>query len=270
MEIQLSVIIINYNGKHFLKDCFESLQVALKNIQHEILVLDNNSQDGSCDFIKQNYPNVFLIESKINFGFGKGNNEAVKKAKGKYVLLFNNDTILLDDISPAIKILEERSDVGVIGIKMLNANKEYVPVFGNFPNVSNMFMMKKLQQMGEEFATGNFSKPHYEVDWLGGSFLLLSKELFQGVGGFDEDYFMYVEDVDFSKKIANRNLKRLFVPEMSYIHYVGFNKSKNPLLIKGYKIFIKKHTKGLDKLMLSLALTTNSMVKKLKLALRLD
>lgn len=264
MDIQLSVIIVNYNGIQFLENCLNSLKERLKTINYEIIIIDNNSSDNSCVFLKQNFPEVVLIESKINYGFGKGNNEAVKYAKGKYLLLFNNDTILLDDISPAITLLEEEPSIGVIGINMLDKNKSYLPVAGTFPNLSNMLRFRKLYDCRKDFVDGNFILESYEVDWLGGSFLLLKKDTYRDINGFDEDYFMYVEDVDFCKKIANKNLKRIFLSNLNYIHFVGFNKQKNSALVKGYRIYLKKHHNGLMFVMISLMLTINSVIKKMK------
>lgn len=269
-NITLSVIIVNYNGEFFLKSCLDSLQEKLKLITHEIIILDNNSKDDSCLFIKKNYPNVKLIESKINLGFGKGNNEAVKYAKGEFLLLYNNDTILLEDITPAVNLIKEGKDIGVVGIKMLNGNKEYLQSVAKFPNFYNLFWMKKAFQINDEFTSGNFSREVYEVDWLSGSFLLLRKGIYNKIKGFDEDYFMYVEDVDFCKKIANLGLKRCFIPALSYIHYVGFNKKKNPLLIQGYKIYIKKHFGGIFYFLALLAINFNSFVKELKLMFNID
>ncbi|MEX0595982.1 MAG: glycosyltransferase, partial [Candidatus Paceibacterota bacterium] len=157
MNIELSVIIVNYNGLKFLSDCLNSLKSNLAEVAHEIIILDNNSKDTSCLFIKEKYPEVTLIESKINHGFGKGNNEAVKSAKGKYLLLFNNDTILLNNIQPVLDLIEQDTKIGVIGIRMLNNNKEYIPSCGNFPDFRNMFQFKKLLDLGSEFQKGKFS-----------------------------------------------------------------------------------------------------------------
>ena len=99
MKIELSVIIVNFNGVQYLKECLDSLYKKLSDIAFEIIVLDNNSSDDSCNFLKNNYPGVKLIESKINLGFGKRNNEAVKAAQGSFLLLINNDTVVLDSIS---------------------------------------------------------------------------------------------------------------------------------------------------------------------------
>lgn len=270
MEIELSVIIVNYNGIKYLKECFDSLYDKLKKISFEIIVIDNNSSDESCSYIKKNYPNIVLIESKENLGFGKGNNEAVKLAKGNYLLLINNDTIVQDDLAPVLDFFKSNSKIGVIGINMLDKDLNYLPAAGNFPNPRNMFRLKKLLDKGKEFKTGFFSKQIYEVDWLGGSFLLLSKKIYQETNGFDEDYFMYVEDVDFCKKIADKGYKRIFLPNYNYIHFIGFNNARKPLLIKGYEIYLSKHLKGVNLLFSLVALKLNKRVKKIKKALKLD
>jgi GT2 family glycosyltransferase len=270
MKIELSVIIVNYNGRKYLEGCFGSLKQKLSGLTFEIIVLDNNSQDGSCSFIKENFPDVVLIESGINHGFGKGNNEAVKHAKGDYLLLINNDTIVLDDLSPVLEALKSDEKAGIVGINMLNAEKKYIPAAGNFPNFRNMLQLIKLLDISNEFKVGEFSKEKYQVGWLAGSFLMTSKEIYKSVNGFDEDYFMYVEDVDFSKKVAEIGYNRIFLPGFSYIHFVGFDPSKNPLLIKGYEKYIDKHFHGIDKTLVLLALKTNKFVKNLKRSLKID
>ena len=265
MKTELSVIIVNYNGLKYLKECLESLTQKLSGIVFEIIIIDNYSKDQSCSYIKQNFPGIKLIESQINYGFGKGNNEAVKQASGEYLLLINNDTIVLDHLSLALEILKKDKSIGVLGINMLNANKEYIPAAGNFPNLRNMFQFQKLLDLGSEFQKGIFLRSHYEVDWLSGSFLMMPKKVFQEIKGFDEDYFMYVEDVDFCKKIADKGYKRVFLSTLNYIHFVGFSAKKNPMLVKGYKIYIKKHFIGLKKQLITLMLFINSTVKNIKL-----
>lgn len=268
MNVELSVIIVNYNGLKYLKECFDSLLDKFKNISFEIIVIDNNSSDGSCAYIKKHYSNIVLIESKDNLGFGKGNNEAVKKARGNYLLLINNDTIVLDKLEPVLDFLKADYKIGVIGINMLDSDRNYIPAAGNFPNPRNMFQLKRLLDKGKEFKTGHFSKQSYEVDWLGGAFLLLPKKVYLEIDGFDKDYFMYVEDVDFCKKIADKGYKRLFLPNYNYIHFVGFNNTRKPLLIKGYEVYISKHLKGLKFIFSFLALKFNKGVKKIKKALK--
>ena len=269
-QIELSVIIVNYNGLKYIKECFDSLYAKLAGISFEIIVIDNNSTDDSCNYIRANYPEVVLLDSKINHGFGKGNNEAVKHAKGEILLLINNDTILLDSLLPVFNFVKQNKDVGEVGIKMLDGNRQYLPSVGKFPEFKSMLELKRMNAMGEEFRTGNFSKDKYEVDWIGGSLVFIPKAVYDSVGGFDKRYFMYVEDVDLSKEIADKGYKRIFMPGYSYIHFVGFNKSRNPMLIKGFRIYISKHFAGFEKMKVLAALKVNEIVKTVKKTLKID
>lgn len=267
MKKKLSVIIVNYNGLKFLDACFKSIYKKLINTDFEIIVLDNNSSDDSCNFIKTHFNKIRLIESKVNLGFGKGNNEAIKYAKGEYLLLLNNDTILIDKIDTILDLIQENEKYGVVGINMLDKNRKYLPAAGNFPNFYNMLQYKKLINLGVEFKRGFFSKNIYEVDWLCGSFLLIPQKIYLEVKGFDEDYFMYVEDVDLCKKISNAGYKRIFVSNLSYIHFVGFSMKKNPFLVKGYKTYINKHIQGYKRPFVLFALFINSIVKNIKMSI---
>ncbi len=264
MGVELSVVLVNYNGVSFLENCLRSIEKQLKTISYEIIVVDNNSNDESCEFLGTHFPKVILIQSKENLGFGRGNNVGVEKARGKYILLLNIDTILLFPLDEVLNILKENKEVGVVGIKMLNGQRQYIQGVGKFPNIANLFLMKKAFQFHPDFVSGNFSKKTYEVDWLTGSFLLMPKKVFEKVNGFDEDYFLYVEDVDLCKKIANIGFKRVFLSTITYIHFVGFNKKKNPLLIKGYRTFIKKHYSGIKKYLCLMSLKINEIVKAIK------
>jgi len=268
MSMELSVIIVNYNGLKYLKDCFNSLHDMLQGIKHEIIVTDNNSADASCDYIKQHYPDVVLIESKDNLGFGKGNNRAVQEAKGDYLLLINNDTIVLSQLKPVLDALKADATIGAIGINMLNANKEYLPVVGNFPNPVNLLQLKTLYNRESEFKTGNFTKDQYKVGWLGGSFLMIPKKVYTDINGFDNDYFMYGEDIDLCKRIADKGYSRVFMPQYGYIHFVGYNSSKDPLIIRGLEMYIAKHLKGLNKQMALLSLKINKAIKRAKKLLK--
>lgn len=244
-KIELSIIIVNYNGLKYLKNCLDSVIEKCNKISFEIIIVDNNSSDKSCIFIKQEYPKITLIESKKNKGFAGGNNLGAKKAKGKYLLLLNNDTILLDDISPIISTFKKDKSIGVIGAKMLDQNKKYLVSTGKFPNVIRLLKFSFLLNKQHEFVSGYFSKKIYFVDWVTGAFLAVSRELYLKINGLDEDYFMYVEDVDFCKKINNLGKKTAFITNISYIHFVGFKPKREIKLINGYEIYIDKHFKKL-------------------------
>lgn len=264
MDFDLSIIIVNYNGQKYLKDCLNSIYKNTQNIQYEIIIIDNASTDNSCHYLKKNHPEVILIESKINLGFGKGNNEAVKKAKGNFLLLLNNDTILLNPLKEILEVYKRLYNVGFMGILMLNGNKEYSQSSGNLPNIINMFWLKHLYYQNKEFKSGAFSKKIYEVGWISGSFMIIKKSIYEDINGFDERFFMYVEDVDICKRVKDRGLKNILLSDHSYIHFGGFNTNKNYLLIEGYKKYINIHFKGLKKIAMKSSLIANAFYKYMK------
>ena len=123
--MDLSIIIVNYNGKKYLNDCLSSIKTHCQGLMHEIIIWDNASSDNSIEFLEKNFKDdILLYKSNENLGFAGGNNAAAKYAKGKYLFLLNNDTILLNPLLPLINILEKDKEIGVLGAKMLNGNKE--------------------------------------------------------------------------------------------------------------------------------------------------
>lgn len=261
-SIDLSIIIVNYNGEHYLENCLKSIEKYCDAINFEIVIVDNNSSDNSVDVLKEKYPKITLIESKENLGFAGGNNLAVKRSKGKNILLLNNDTVLLEDIKPALATLGQR-DVGVVGIKMLDGNKKYTPSVGRFPTVLKLLKFSFLEEKRPAFITGNFLENTIEVDWVTGAFLLTKRELWDNVNGLDETYFMYVEDVDFCKKISKLNKKVLFLSNLSYVHYVGFNSAREIKLIEGYKTYSTKHFNFVNSTLAKTSLAINYAYKKI-------
>lgn len=265
MNMQLSIIIVNYNGLKYLKNCFDAIYDKLESISFEIIVVDNNSSDESCSFIKENYPKINLIESDKNLGFGKANNLGVQHAKGDIILLLNNDTILLDEINDAIKALISDESIGAVTINMLNAEKKYLHATGQFPTPLKLIKISLLSDKRKEFKTGIFDESKiYNADWITGAFMLIRKCDYLSIGGFDDDYFMYVEDVDICKKLDNINKRCIFIPRMKYIHFVGFNKTREKFLIEGYRIYVEKHFSGFSKFVANTMLTINTLVKRLK------
>jgi GT2 family glycosyltransferase len=265
MEVELSVIIVNYNGLKHLKGCLDSLYTQLKSISFEILLLDNHSSDGSCDFIKMNYPKVQLIQSTENLGFSKGNNKAAQFSKGKNIALINADTVLLSSLSEAVQVLEQDSGVGIIGYKMLDEHKNYRKSAGHFPSPKRLLRLKTLYFSEQNFDDGNFSKEktQLEVDWVEGSLMVTTKEIWNQVGGLDETYFMYVEDIDFCKKVSLLNKKIIYLPHASYIHFGGFTSSKEYLLKKGLIVYSNKFFNGIQKKMAIIAIEINQAIKKI-------
>ncbi len=260
----ISVVIVNYNGQKYLQECLDSIRYNLENIQHEIIIVDNNSMDASCAFIKDKFPDVKLIESKENLGFGKANNLGVKKANYNTILLLNNDTILQNHLLPAIETLYENAKNGILAINMLDSQKKYIPSVGSFPSPFKLLKISLLSDQRQVFKTGKFKSKLYTVDWVSGSFMLIRKSDYELIGGFDTDYFMYVEDVDLCKRMTELGKKCIFQSNLSYIHFVGFNKSREHLLLKGFEIYAHKHFSLFGRLLAKAMISINRNVKTLK------
>lgn len=263
-NINMSVVIVNYNGQKYLQECLDSLRHNLSNLTYEIIVVDNDSIDNSCLFIKAEFPEVKLIESKENLGFGKANNLGVKNAKYDTILLLNNDTILQDHLLPAIETLYENAENGIITINMLDSQKNYLTAVGRFPSPFKLIKISLLSDPRDVFKTGDFKAKLYTVDWVSGAFMLIRKSDYDLVNGFDSDYFMYVEDVDLCKRMADIGKKCVFKSNLNYIHFVGFNKSREQFLLKGYEIYADKHFSSFGKFIGKSMISINRNVKALK------
>lgn len=241
MKPLVSVIIVSYNGKDYLSACLNSVS-AMISCPHEVIIVDNASTDGSARFVRENFPSSVMIENNANMGFAGANNRGAEAAQGKYILLLNQDTILRTDIAPAIKIHEENPRCGIVGAKMLDAGGNYSFSAGHFPSPALFVKISSIHCRQGAFKTGTFlpGEDKIRVDWVEGSFMLIKTSLWREIGGMDETYFMYGEDVDFCKMAANFGYETFYSPLVSYIHFAGFDFSRVPLLMKGFLRFHKK------------------------------
>ncbi len=257
--MELSVIIVNYNVKHFLEQCLHSVLKASKNISSEIFVVDNNSVDGSTQVVKEKFPQVHLIENKENVGFSKANNQAIRLAKGKYILLLNPDTVVEEDtFTKVVKFLDEHPDAGGLGVKMIDGKGNFLPESKRglpTPWVAfyKMFGLSKLFPKSKKFGKYHLSyldeNETHEVEVLAGAFMLMRKETLDNVGLLDETFFMYGEDIDLSYRITQGGYKNYYFPETTIIHYKGESTKKGSLnyvkvFYKAMIIFAQKHFSG--------------------------
>ena len=261
---ELSIIIVNYNGRRFLEDCIYSIEDKCKSIAHEIILVDNNSSDDSILIIEEQFPQIILIKNKTNVGFAAGNNIGVKNSKGKYILLLNNDTLLVDDLKPAIDLLRTEQTIGTIGIKMLDKNKGYRQSAGYFPTPLRLLKLKSMLIHSNGFDDGTFDEsiPFFSVDWIEASFLLTRRKLWEELKGMDETFFMYAEDIDYCKRVSALKKKTVYLPSLSYIHFGGFNVKRNKLLKKGLIHYVNNHFSGMRKWISRLNIELNFFVKE--------
>ena len=257
--MELSIIIVNYNVKEFLQNLLHSIEKASLNISHEIIIVDNASDDGSVELIREKFPSVKLIANTENLGFGKANNQALAIAEGKYLLLINPDTIVSEDtFDKMISFFENNSGAGLAGCKILNpdgtlqlACRRSFPgpwtSFCKVTGLSNLFPKNKL------FARYNLTYLNedqtYEVDAISGSFMMMRKETYDTVGGFDEEFFMYGEDLDLCYRIQQAGFKVYYVHTTQIIHYKGESTKRSRLdetkvFYDAMHLFVKKHFSG--------------------------
>lgn len=254
--MDISVIIISYNVKEFLHQSLLSLQKTLSGFKSEIIVVDNASVDGSKRIIKKEFPDIQLIENDDNVGFARACNQGLEIAEGKYLLLLNPDTLLQEDTVPKmIKFFEDHPEAGAAGCKILNADGTLQKACRrSFPTPSvaipKMLGLSRLFPQNKLFAKYNltYKDPDKltEVDAVSGSFLMLRKEVYDQIGGLDEDYFMYGEDLDFCYRIKEAGWKIYYVPDTQIVHYKGESAklaSFDNLIVfyKAMGIFVNKH-----------------------------
>jgi GT2 family glycosyltransferase len=257
--MDLSIIIVNYNVKHFLEQCLHSVLKASQNITTEVFVVDNNSVDGSAQLVKEKFPQIHFIENKENVGFSKANNQAIKLAKGKYILLLNPDTVVEEDtFSKVINFMNNHSDAGGLGVKMIDGKGTFLPeskrglptpwvAFYKMFGISNLF--PKSKKFGKYHLSYLHETEIHEVDVLAGAFMLLRKETLNKIGLLDETFFMYGEDIDLSYRITLGGYKNYYYPETTIIHYKGESTKKGSLnyvkvFYNAMIIFARKHFSG--------------------------
>ena len=243
--MKLSVIILNYNVRYFLEQCIRSVQIAIRNMDAEIIVIDNDSKDGSCDMVKNFFPSVKLIENYENLGFSKANNQAVAVATGEYLCILNPDTAVAEDtFQKAFEYAECINNMGALGVYLMDGTGNFLPESKrNLPTPKVSLM--KLTGFSNKYYSKLKETESGEVDVLVGAFMLLKRSLYNQVGGFDEDYFMYGEDIDLSYKIAQAGYKNHYLGSTTVLHYKGESTQKDEVYFERFygamHIFYRKH-----------------------------
>ncbi|MCF7560360.1 glycosyltransferase family 2 protein [Sabulilitoribacter multivorans] len=246
--MKLSIVILNYNVRYFLELCLKSVQEAITNIDAEIIVVDNNSEDDSCIMVKELFPDVKIIENKENFGFSKGNNIGVAQAKGEYLCILNPDTVVAEDtFMKVFEFVKTIDNLGIVGCKLINGVGDFLPESKrNIPYIEAAF--KKLFGNSNEYYAKHLSENETgKVDILVGAFMLLKREVYHKIGGFDEDYFMYGEDIDISYKALKLGYTNYYFGNTSVIHFKGESTLRDKNYARRFygamQIFYKKHFK---------------------------
>ena len=254
--MKLSVIIVNYNVKYFLEQCLHSVLNAGKRVEAEIIVVDNNSVDGSVEMIGQKFPSVRCLPNKENAGFSKANNQGIREATGQYILLLNPDTIVEEDtFEKIVSFMDLHPEAGGLGVKMIDGSGKFLPeskrglptpsvAFYKICGLSALFPKSKV--FGRYHLRFLDENEIHEVEVLSGAFLLIRKTVLDKIGLLDEDFFMYGEDIDLSYRILKSGYKNFYYPHTRIIHYKGESTRKtsvNYVLVfyNAMIIFARKH-----------------------------
>jgi N-acetylglucosaminyl-diphospho-decaprenol L-rhamnosyltransferase len=226
----LSIIIVNWNSAEFVRKCIRSIIESTSEINYEILVIDNASFDGCDEVLREFGPNVKYIQSEKNLGFSKANNLAAQASSGAGLLFLNPDTQVVGEaINVLHRALHSLPSVGAVGARLLNSDGSLqTSCIQAFPTILNQFIdsdflrgltsRSKLWGMDALFAEKSFPM---EVDAISGACLLVKREVFEEVGGFSADFFMYAEDIDISHKLKHAGRRNYYIPSASLIHFGG-------------------------------------------------
>ncbi|MEP5338529.1 MAG: glycosyltransferase family 2 protein [Algibacter sp.] len=246
--MKLSIIILNYNVRYFLELCLKSVQEAISDIDAEIIVIDNNSEDASCTMVKTLFPDVTLIENKTNFGFSKGNNIGVKIAKGEYLCILNPDTVVAEDtFTKLLQFADNKANLGIVGCRLIDGVGAFLPESKrNIPFVKAA-LLKLIGNSKDYYANHLKADETGKVDILVGAFMLMKREIYLQMDGFDEDYFMYGEDIDLSYKVLKAGYDNFYFSDTTVIHYKGESTLRDKNYARRFygamQIFYKKHFK---------------------------
>ncbi len=253
--IDVSVVIVSWNTREVLRDCLKSLYANAGEITFEVIVVDNNSADNSLEMVRSEFPDVITIRNRQNRGFAAASNQGIAAATGRYVLLLNSDTIVLEDaIARAVRFADANPDAAVVGCRVLNPDLTLQPTCFMFPSILNLLLsstyLYKLfprnRFFGRERMTWWERDAARQVDVVTGCFMLVRRQAIAQVGTMDERFFMYGEETDWCYRFKQAGWKVLFTPDAQIIHIHGASstqvKPQMVLQLRGsILLFFKKH-----------------------------
>ena len=234
---------------HFLELCLKSVEASLINIDAEIIVIDNLSSDDSCDMVKTLFPKIKLIANKENYGFSKGNNIGIDQAKGDYVCILNPDTVVSENtFEKLLQFADKQTNLGILGCRLIDGQGRFLPESKrNVPRP--MVAIKKMLGFPKSYYVSNLDEKGVgSSPVFVGAFMIMKREIYNQVGGFDEDYFMYGEDIDLSYKVEQAGYNNIYNGNATIIHYKGESTLKDQTYANRFygamQIFYTKHFKS--------------------------
>jgi GT2 family glycosyltransferase len=273
--MDLSIIIVSFNTKELLKKCLSSIFEFTKRISFEVVVVDNASTDSSIKMVEGEFPQVKLIKNSKNLGFGRGNNQGIKEACGKYIFLFNSDAYLEENVLPKlVQVMDQNPKIGVLAPQILNPNHTIQQSCGFLPDLPQVFFWMTFL---DDLPGGQFLKPYHVdhdsfykkehgVGWITGAAMMFRREALEKSGLFDEKIFLYGEEVELCKRIKDAGFKIILSPVAKIIHLGrGSIEKKNIDAIvgeyKGLLYYYQKHKEKWQKQILLLVLKLGAVLR---------
>jgi len=241
-----SIIIVSWNVQDFLEKCLRSIFEQTRNLKFEIFVVDNGSTDETSEMILKKFPQVNLIRNNRNLGFAVANNQAIRLAKGEFILLLNPDTEILDGaIEKMVDFMQAHSEAGVAGPMILNPDKTLQPSVRRFPTFLDQILIllkvphfwPNLRLLKRYLAVDFDYSRVSEVDQVMGAFFMVRREVFHKIGLFDEKFYLWFEEVDFCHRAKQAGFKVMYNPYAQIIHYGGKSFKQQWTLIKQWRFF---------------------------------
>jgi len=269
--ISFSIILVNYNGAKFLYECLDSIKQYVNSCIYEVIIVDNCSTDDSVKIIKE-FPSFKLICSQDNLGFGKANNLAVRHSQGEHLLFLNTDTILIENTPQILSAyLTHNQNVGVVSSRLTFQDGSYQLSCGKLPNLAVEFLYKLRAELDRKwhYIFSNFYNKLYsqelEVEWVTGACMMMRRDVFVKLEGFDESFFMYFEDKDICKRVKELGYKVIYYPQTTIIHLLGgsshgIKKSANKYYRDNQLYYYQKHLGKFQTIMLKLYLRLSAKV----------
>ncbi len=255
----LSIIIVSYNVKYFLEQCLCSVKEAVRNIEAEVIVIDNCSPDNTIAYLQPKFLWVKFVQNQTNDGFAKANNKALQEANGEYILFLNPDTILAEDtLQQCIFFLKNQPQAGAVGVCMIDGSGNFLPESKrSFPSPMVSFykliglssLFPKHKRFGKYALQFLPEKEVHEVDVIAGAFMMIPKQILAITGGFDEQFFMYAEDIDLSYRIQKRGYQNYYLGNITIVHFKGESTKKGSfqyvkVFYNAMNLFVKKWYRG--------------------------
>jgi GT2 family glycosyltransferase len=250
--MDLSIVVVNWNTRDLLRACLVSIERTVEHLEYEVLVVDNNSTDGSAELVATEFPGTTLIRNAANVGFARANNQAIAASSGRHVLLLNSDAELLAGTAEAmVRSLDANPRTGVVGVQVLNPDGSFQASYADFPGlVGELLLATTLAARLRGAAYPNYaeaqSQDDCKVDWVSGACLMARRSAIEDVGPLDETYFMYTEETDWCYRFKRRGWEVQYLASARVLHWGSQSSRRVPerrrsLVYRSKWLFMRKH-----------------------------